>query len=165
MTTCPGQRTMDASGRGVREKQHQQHQQQEEEEDEVTKMVPAWKLEALEKRRQREMTTDVERRWEEVMANDGEGAPDWLREAAMRRKASLQRDTTSGTAPWMNEVKRKNAGLARRMSEAQETDDHVEPSPSVQPKPTPKPTSTSTSTSTSTPTPTSAPVTARKVDK
>lgn len=78
-----------------------------------------WKAEVAAKRVQRERETDVERRWQEAMnGGGGKDTPDWLKETAMKRKAQLDKDT--GVAPWMKEVQRTNAGLARRLSEAKQ---------------------------------------------
>ncbi|KAF6774082.1 hypothetical protein AHF37_06614 [Paragonimus kellicotti] len=78
--------------------------------------APNWRAEACEKRRQREREIDVERRWQKVMDRDGEGAPEWLKEAALRKKAMQTKD--SDVPPWMKEVKLINKELARKITEA-----------------------------------------------
>ncbi|CAH8571336.1 unnamed protein product [Schistosoma turkestanicum] len=78
-----------------------------------------WKSEVIKKQAQKEREKDVERRWEEVISKNGEGAPEWLKEAAMKKKKkqSLQLKDEN-LAPWIKEVQKKNAGLARKMSDA-----------------------------------------------
>ncbi|KAF6771760.1 hypothetical protein AHF37_10234 [Paragonimus kellicotti] len=68
--------------------------------------VRNWKAEIAEKRRQRERETDVEKRWQEVMDKNGEGAPEWLKEAAMRKKKAQKPD--DGLVPWMKEYIRRS---------------------------------------------------------
>ncbi|CAH8632780.1 unnamed protein product [Heterobilharzia americana] len=78
-----------------------------------------WKNEVIKKQVQRERERDVEKRWEEVMSKDGEGAPDWLKEAAMKKKQRQGlKMQDENLAPWMKEVQKKNAGLARKISDA-----------------------------------------------
>ncbi|KAF6774083.1 hypothetical protein AHF37_06615 [Paragonimus kellicotti] len=50
------------------------------------------------------------------MDRDGEGAPEWLKEAALRKKAMQTKD--SDVPPWMKEVKLINKELARKITEA-----------------------------------------------
>ncbi|CAH8467993.1 unnamed protein product [Dicrocoelium dendriticum] len=76
---------------------------------------PDWKAEVAAKRRQRERETDVERRWQEVIDKGGAGAPEWLREAAMRKKSMQKQD--DGLVPWMREVKKTNKDLAKKIAE------------------------------------------------
>ncbi|VDP72014.1 unnamed protein product [Echinostoma caproni] len=96
-----------------------------------------WKAEAAEKRRQRERETDVERRWQEVMDKDGEGAPEWLKEAALKKKA--QQDKEVGVAPWLKEVRRTNKDLARKISDVYQAEREANEAPAPAPPPvTPK---------------------------
>ncbi|CAH8869663.1 unnamed protein product [Trichobilharzia szidati] len=78
-----------------------------------------WRNEIIKKQVQKGRERDVEKRWEEVMSKGGEGAPDWLREAAMKKKQRQNlKMQDENLAPWMKEVQRKNAGLARKISDA-----------------------------------------------
>ncbi|KAF7258397.1 hypothetical protein EG68_04541 [Paragonimus skrjabini miyazakii] len=81
--------------------------------------VRDWKAEVAEKRRQRERETDVEKRWQEVMDKNGEGAPEWLKEAAMRKKKAQKPD--DGLVPWMKEVK-LNKDLSRKIAEVHQAE-------------------------------------------
>ncbi|KER26559.1 hypothetical protein T265_06203 [Opisthorchis viverrini] len=82
--------------------------------------APDWKADLAAKRRQRERETDVERRWQDVMDKNGEGAPEWLKEAAMKKKAMQKQD--DGLVPWMREVKRTNKDLARKIAEVHQAE-------------------------------------------
>ncbi|XP_018654131.1 hypothetical protein Smp_044560 [Schistosoma mansoni] len=78
-----------------------------------------WKSEVIKKQAQKEREKDVEKRWEDVMSKNGEGAPEWLKEAAMRKKQKqILKLKDENLAPWLKEVQKKNAGLARRISDA-----------------------------------------------
>ncbi|KAA0187260.1 hypothetical protein FBUS_05257 [Fasciolopsis buskii] len=96
-----------------------------------------WKAEAAAKRRQRERETDVERRWQEVIDKDGDGAPEWLKEAALKKKA--QQDKETGVAPWLKEVRRTNKDLARKISDVYQSEQECgDKSAPVPPAPVPK---------------------------
>ncbi|CAH8615113.1 unnamed protein product [Schistosoma mattheei] len=78
-----------------------------------------WKNEVIKKQAQKEREKDVEKRWADVMSKNGEGAPEWLKEAAMKKKQKQSlKQKDEDLAPWLKEVQKKNAGLARRISDA-----------------------------------------------
>ncbi|KAL3310798.1 hypothetical protein Ciccas_010631 [Cichlidogyrus casuarinus] len=91
-------------------------------EEEHPQGVPAWKLEALKKREVRERATDVDKRWEAAINGQAKDIPDWMREAAMRKKVHRDELTKSGVPPWMQETRRRNSALTKRMEEAQSED-------------------------------------------
>ncbi|THD24684.1 hypothetical protein D915_004710 [Fasciola hepatica] len=92
-----------------------------------------WKAEAAAKRRQREREMDVERRWQEVIDKDGDGAPEWLKEAALKKKA--QQDKETGVAPWLREVRRTNKDLARKISDVYQSEQEANEKPVPAPPP------------------------------
>ncbi|KER26561.1 hypothetical protein X801_04997 [Opisthorchis viverrini] len=69
-------------------------------------------LETADKEQQNQRENDVQLRWQEVIDKGGEGAPEWMKEAAARRKAAQEKEST--LAPWIKELKLKNKDLARK---------------------------------------------------
>lgn len=86
-----------------------------------------WKQELIKKRIKNEREKNVETTWNKIIANNGEGAPEWLKEAAMKKKLKQQKSEQKdeGCPPWFKEVMSKNVNLARKLSAsiASEVDD------------------------------------------
>nr|VZI05901.1 unnamed protein product [Spirometra erinaceieuropaei] len=95
-----------------------------------------WKEEAQRRRIENERARDVERKWEHLINTEGEGAPEWMRETALKKKAARDKLTASGIPPWMQEVQRRNTGLTKKMHEAQAIGDISPSERAPQPEPT-----------------------------
>ncbi|VDL99057.1 unnamed protein product [Schistocephalus solidus] len=95
-----------------------------------------WKEEAQRRRIQNERARDVERKWEHLINTEGEGAPEWMRETALKKKAARDKLTASGIPPWMQEVQRRNTGLTKKMHEARVIGEISSSERAPQPEPT-----------------------------
>ncbi len=81
---------------------------------------PAWKEEVAKRRIQNERAKDVERRWEHLINTEGANAPEWMRETALRKKAARDKETATGVPPWMQEMRRRNSNLTKKMQDNRE---------------------------------------------
>lgn len=80
--------------------------------------IPSWKEEAQKRRTQNERTRDVERKWDHLIDTEGSDAPEWMRETALRRKAVRDKETANGVPPWMQEMRRRDSDLTKKMNQA-----------------------------------------------